>query len=44
MLNVPTNPKGENYLDHKLLMIGDLGAAYFSLDDLGQVHWSADCG
>lgn len=44
MLNVPTNPKGETYLDHKLLMIGDMGAAYFSLDKLGQVHWSADCG
>lgn len=44
MLNVPVNPKGEEYLDGKLLMLGDLGAANFSLDTDGQVHWSADCG
>jgi len=44
MLNVPVNPKGEEYLDGKLLMLGDLGAANFNLDTDGQVHWSADCG
>lgn len=44
MLNVPVNPKGEDYLDGDLLMMGDLGAAYFNLDTDGEVHWSADCG
>lgn len=44
MLNVPVNPKGDNYLDPKLLMMGDLGSAYFNLDKRGRVHWSADCG
>jgi hypothetical protein len=44
MLNVPVNPKGEQYLDPDLLMIGDLGAAYFFLDEVGQVRWTADCG
>ncbi len=44
LLNVPVNPKGEQYLDKNLLMMGDLGSAYFNLDDQGRVHWSADCG
>ena len=44
LLNVPVNPNGEHYLDHKLLMLGDLGAANFNLDTDGAVHWSADCG
>lgn len=44
LLNVPVNPKGEYYLDPNLLMIGDLGSAYFNLDKDGQVHWTADCG
>jgi hypothetical protein len=44
LLNVPTNPNGEQYLDRKLLMMGDLGSASFNLDDRGEVHWSADCG
>jgi hypothetical protein len=44
LLNVPINPKGDYYLDRKLLMMDDLGSAYFNLDERGQVHWSADCG
>lgn len=43
LLNVPTNPHGENYLDGNLLMLGDLGNAYFKLDRKGKVHWSVDC-
>lgn len=44
LLNVPVNPKGECYLGPNLLMLGDVGAAYFNLDRKGQVHLSADCG
>ncbi len=44
LLNVPVNPKGDDYLDRKLLMIGDLGSVYINLDKSGRVHWSADCG
>ncbi len=44
LLNVPTNSKGEQYLDHNLFMLGDLGAAYFFITSEGAVHWSADCG
>lgn len=44
MLNVQVNPKGEQYLDHKLLMLGDLGAVYIFLDRHGTTHWAADCG
>lgn len=44
MLNVPVNPNGDNYLDSKLLMMGDLGSAYFNLDRGGRMHWTAHCG
>ncbi len=44
MLNVSKNPGGQQYLDSRLLMIGDLGAAYFFVDREGTTRWSADCG
>lgn len=45
MLNVEVNPNGDQqYFDKKLLMLGDLGSAYFNLDGLGRIHWTADCG
>ncbi len=45
LLNVPKNPHGdEQYFDANLLMIGDLGAAYFFVDEHGATRWWADCG
>jgi hypothetical protein len=45
LVNVQLNPNGDDKpLDHRLLMLGDVGAAYFFLDEDGRTTWHADCG
>ena len=44
LLNVERNPNGNNYLDHELLMIGDVGEMNISIDENGELHWSVSCG
>lgn len=39
LLNVPVNPNDESLSDLNLLMMGDVGFAYFNLDRPRRVHW-----